>query len=102
MDWNTFLITPTGILICYLLLINLVTFIVYGVDKLKAKRDWWRIPEKTLLLFAIFGGSVGALLGMNVFHHKTLHNRFRYGIPVILIIQVLLFVGVKIWLTVHS
>lgn len=77
--------------------VNVVTFFVYGIDKLKAKRNWWRTPEATLLLLAAFGGSVGAWLGMKFWHHKTLHKKFRYGIPLIFILQLAL-VGLVIWL----
>ena len=72
----------------YLGIINVITFLVYGIDKLKAKKGKWRIPEATLLLLAVIGGSIGALLGINVWHHKTMHKKFKYGIPLILIIQV--------------
>ena len=75
------------IIIYYLLVINAVAFFVYGIDKLKARKGWWRIPESTLLLLAIIGGSVGAWLGMKVWHHKTMHKKFRYGLPLILLLQ---------------
>lgn len=78
------------LLIYYLLGINGVTFALYGIDKLKSKKGWWRIPEKTLLLFAIIGGSVGALCGMRLFHHKTKHKKFYLGVPIILAIQIAL------------
>ena len=74
----------------YLLAINVVTFIVYGIDKYKAKKAKWRIPEATLLLLAVLGGSIGAWMGMKVWHHKTMHKKFKYGIPVILLIQIAL------------
>lgn len=77
-------------LVCYLLAINAVTFIVYGIDKYKAKKAKWRISEATLLLLAILGGSVGAWVGMKVWHHKTMHKKFKYGIPAILLIQIAL------------
>ena len=77
-------------LVCYLLAINAVTFIVYGIDKYKAKKAKWRISEATLLLLAVLGGSVGAWLGMKVWHHKTMHKKFKYGIPAILLIQIAL------------
>ena len=80
------------ILIIYLIAINVVTFIVYGIDKMKAKRSKWRIPEATLLGLAVIGGSVGAWLGMKVWHHKTLHKKFKYGIPLILIAQIALLI----------
>lgn len=74
----------------YLAIINVITFIVYGIDKLKAKKGRWRIPEATLLLLAIFGGSIGAWCGIKVWHHKTMHKKFKYGIPFILIVQIAL------------
>ena len=67
--------------------INVITFLVYGIDKLKAKKGKWRIPEATLLLLAIVGGSIGAWCGMKVWHHKTMHKKFRYGLPLILLLQ---------------
>jgi uncharacterized membrane protein YsdA (DUF1294 family) len=78
-------------LLNYLVLINVITFIVYGIDKLKAKKGRWRIPESTLLLLAIIGGSIGAWYGMKVWHHKTLHKKFTYGIPLIMAVQLVLF-----------
>ena len=78
-----------GIYILYYLIgINAIAFVVYGIDKLKAKKGKWRIPESTLLLLAIIGGSIGAWLGIKVWHHKTLHKKFKYGIPLIVIIQI--------------
>ena len=74
----------------YLLAINVVTFIVYGIDKYKAKKAKWRISEATLLLLAVLGGSIGAWIGMKVWHHKTMHKKFKYGIPAILLIQIAL------------
>ena len=74
----------------YLLAINAVAFIVYGIDKYKAKKAKWRIPETTLLLLAVLGGSIGAWMGMKVWHHKTMHKKFKYAIPAILLIQIAL------------
>ena len=74
----------------YHLALNAVTFIVYGIDKYKAKKVKWRIPEATLLLLAVVGGSVGAWIGMKIWHHKTMHKKFKYGIPAILLIQIAL------------
>ena len=74
----------------YLLAINAVAFIIYGIDKYKAKKAKWRISEATLLLLAILGGSIGAWMGMKVWHHKTMHKKFKYGIPAILLIQIAL------------
>ena len=74
----------------YLLTINAITFIVYGIDKYKAKKAKWRISEATLLLLAVLGGSIGAWVGMKVWHHKTMHKKSKYGIPTILLIQIAL------------
>ncbi len=76
------------ILIIYLIVTNVVTFFMYGVDKWKAKRSKWRIREAALLLLAALGGSIGAWLGMKVWHHKTMHKKFKYGIPLIIIAQI--------------
>lgn len=85
------------VLIYYLLGINVLTFFVYGIDKWKAKRDRWRIPEATLLMLAALGGSVGALLGMSVFHHKKKHKKFLIGIPLILLAQLALAYYLKVY-----
>jgi len=99
----------------YLIVINVVTFLVYGIDKAaskrgqsqtrlsyterkqarpkvkwKAKQGRWRISEATLLILAIIGGSIGALFGMRIWHHKTQHKKFKYGLPLILLIQIIL------------
>lgn len=79
-----------SVFLLFLLLINLVTFLVYGMDKYKAKQDLPRIAERTLLGLALLGGSLGALLGMHLFRHKTRHWYFRYGIPLILLAQLAL------------
>ena len=78
------------IVLIYLVIINVVTFFMYGIDKLKAKKSKWRIRETALLGLAVLGGSIGAWLGMKVWHHKTLHEKFRYGVPAIIIIQLLI------------
>ncbi|MBC3888316.1 DUF1294 domain-containing protein [Acetobacterium paludosum] len=75
-------------LILYLIIINFVTFFLFWKDKRRSKRDAWRIPEKTLLIFSVVGGSVGGIMGMKVFHHKTKHLQFSLGLPVILLFQV--------------
>ena len=80
----------TEALLYYLIVINIVTFLVYGIDKWKAKQGSWRISEATLLILAVIGGSIGALLGMKIWHHKTMHKKFKYGLPLILIIQIIL------------
>ena len=71
----------------YLAAVNVVTFFTYGIDKWKAKRARRRISEATLLGLAVIGGSIGAWIGIRVWHHKTLHKKFRYGVPLILIAQ---------------
>lgn len=81
------LTTPAGALAVWLIAINLVTFAVYGADKRRARRGAWRVPEKTLFLLSLLGGSVGALLGMRVFRHKTKHWYFVWGVPAILLAQ---------------
>jgi len=82
-----------------LLVINAVTFIIYSIDKYKAKKAKWRIPEAILLLLAVFGGSIGAWMGMKVWHHKTMHKKFKYGIPAILLIQIALmaYLHMNLW-----
>ena len=82
----------TTILLYYLLAINLIAFVMYGIDKLKARKGWWRIPEATLIWMAVLGGSIGALLGIKVWHHKTMHKKFYIGVPVILVLQIALAV----------
>ena len=83
------------IIILYLVAINVVTFLLYGIDKFKAQRSRWRIPEAVLLGMAVVGGSVGAWLGMMVWRHKTQHKKFKYGIPLILALQIALLVLVS-------
>ena len=77
-------------LLYYLIVITIVTFLVYGIDKWKAKQGSWRISEATLLILAVIGGSIDALLGMKVWHHKTMHKKFKYGLPLILLVQIAL------------
>lgn len=74
-------------LILYFIFINLTGFASMGIDKQKAIRGRWRIPEKTLFLIAFLGGSAGSILGMEVFRHKTKHRSFRVGMPAILLLQ---------------
>lgn len=89
--------TPVQIaLVAWLALINLAAFGAMGVDKRRAKRDAWRIRERTLFLLALFGGSVGAIIGMRIFHHKTRHWYFVVGMPAILILQI--GAAVAVWL----
>lgn len=78
----------------YLLLINLLSFALYGIDKHKAQKHAYRIPEKVLILSAVLGGGIGALLGMHVFHHKTRKPLFYIGVPVILVLEICIAVYV--------
>ena len=80
------------IVLIYLAVINVVTFFVYCINKWKAKKSKWRISETALLGLAVLGGSIGAWLGMKVWHHKTLHKKFKYGVPAIIIIQLALII----------
>ena len=75
---------------------NLIVFLTYGIDKLKAKKDKWRIPEKTLLLMALCMGGTGALLGMGIFHHKTQHKSFSIGVPLMTLLNYVI-IGVALW-----
>jgi len=85
-------LTLKQIVLIYLAMINVVTFFVYGIDKWKSQHNRWRVPESMLLGLAAIGGSVGAWLGMKAWHHKTQHKKFKYGVPVILVVQVALVI----------
>ena len=85
-----FLLSPVGLLMIYLVIINLIAFLTFGADKRRARRDRRRVRESTLFLLAAIGGSIGALMGMYVFRHKTRHWYFCVGIPAILILQIAL------------
>ena len=76
----------------YLILINFIAFVMFGVDKWKAVHEEYRLSERLLINTAVIGGSVGAIAGMLLFHHKTLHNKFRFGLPLILVVQLVLAV----------
>lgn len=82
--------------IYYLLAINIIAFIIYGIDKWKAKKNRWRIPEKTLLLLAAIGGSIGSWVGMMIWRHKTKHLKFTIGVPLIFILQFALLIYIYI------
>lgn len=73
----------------YLVIVNILAFIMYGLDKQKAVRKQWRIPEAQLLGIAVIGGSIGAILGMQFFHHKTRKWKFKIGVPVFLALQLI-------------
>ena len=78
--------------IIYLAAINVITVIMFGADKARAAKGRWRISEAALILAALLGGSIGALAGMRIFHHKTRHRKFTVGIPVILVFQIVFMV----------
>ena len=83
------------ILLIWVLAWTLIAFVLMGADKWKARHDNWRVPEKTLFLSAILGGSVGALAGMYLFRHKTKHLSFTIGMPVILALQIALVLALR-------
>lgn len=84
--------TIEKIIIGYVIAINVITLLMYGIDKWKAKHGKWRIPEATLLIMAAVGGSIGAWTGIKLFHHKTFHKKFKYGVPAILLLQLAIIV----------
>lgn len=79
----------------YIFLINITAFMLMGIDKRKAKKREWRIKENTLFFIALIGGSIGSIMGMQYYHHKTKHRKFVFGMPVIAIIQIVVFVCYK-------
>lgn len=84
-------------IIIYLIVINLIAFLSMFIDKKKAKWGRWRIPENTLFLYAILGGTIGSIVGMYTFRHKTKKPKFYVGMPVLLILQILAVVAFAIW-----
>lgn len=85
-------------LLYYFVCVNVLTFFVYGIDKWQARQGKWRISEATLLLLAVIGGSIGAWLGMRVWRHKTMHKKFKYGIPAILMIHIIIIGYLSKWI----
>lgn len=81
-----------GLIMLGVAFMTLFTFIAFGLDKWKARHKKWRTPEATLMWLAVLGGSVGALLGMRVWHHKTQHRKFTIGVPLIFLVQLALVV----------
>lgn len=77
----------------YIVVINIITLFLYGEDKRRAKKGKWRISENMLIGCVLIGGSFGALFGMRVFHHKTKHKKFTFGIPLILALQIMIYVS---------
>ena len=92
------MLTPKNIII-YLLIINLVSFLSMGIDKWKAKRGAWRIPEQTLISMVLLGGGIGGIIGMYMFRHKTKKPRFYIGFPMILISEIIIAVYIIIKLS---
>ena len=90
---------PLSFVLVYLIIVNVLGLVLFGIDKWKAKHAQWRISEPTLLAIAAIGGSIGSWFGMKVWHYKTLHKKFKYGVPLIFIIQLaaLLFASYKIY-----
>ena len=80
------------LILMYLIVVNLISFTAMGVDKSKSRKRSWRIPESTLFVLALIGGSIGSIAGMHLFRHKTRHRSFLYGMPAILIIQILIVI----------
>ncbi|MDF2801251.1 MAG: hypothetical protein K0S61_1154 [Anaerocolumna sp.] len=78
------------IILIYLIIINVISLIVMGIDKKRAINGKWRISERNLFLYAIIGGSIGSIAGMKIFHHKTKHKQFIYGMPILLLLQIIL------------
>ena len=78
------------LLLFYLLAVNILTFLLFGIDKRRAIKDKWRISEKCLLISALLGGSIGGIYGMKLFHHKTQKPAFKFGVPVFLILHIIL------------
>ena len=89
------MLTPKNIII-YLLIINLLSFLSKAIDKWKAKRGAWRIPEQTLISLVLLGGGIGGIIGMYLFKHKTKKPRFYIGFPVILILEIIISIYIMV------
>ena len=83
-------------IVIYLIIINLLAFLAILLDKKKAEKGKWRIKESTLLTLGLIGGSIGEILGMYIFHHKTKKPRFYIGLPIILILQIIIIIAIKV------
>lgn len=86
----------TYLILGFLVAMSVVSFVAFGIDKYRARHDKWRIPERVLLLFAFFGGAIGAFAGMRAFHHKTQHYKFTILVPLFAILQIALVLW-SIW-----
>ena len=89
---------PLHVVLAYFITVNVLGLVLFGIDKWKAKHDKWRISEATLLSVTIIGGSIGAWVGMKVWHHKTMHKKFKYGIPLVMVLQFALLLFTLYWL----
>ena len=89
---------PLHVVLAYFITVNVLGLVLFGIDKWKAKHDKWRISEATLLSVAAIGGSIGAWVGMKVWHHKTMHKKFKYGIPLVMVLQFVLLLFTLYWL----
>ena len=89
---------PLHVVLAYFITVNVLGLVLFGIDKWKAKHDKWRISEATLLSVTVIGGSIGAWVGMKVWHHKTMHKKFKYGIPLVIVLQFVLLLFTLYWL----
>ena len=89
-------------LLYYLIFINIFTFFLFGIDKYKAIKNKYRIKEATLFGLSIIGGSIGALFGMKIFHHKTLKFSFKYGIPLLAFLDIIIIIYLMRWCYVYN
>ena len=89
---------PLHVVLAYFITVNVLSLVLFGIDKWKAKHDKWRISEATLLSVTAIGGSIGAWVGMKVWHHKTIHKKFKYGIPLVMVLQLALLLFTLYWL----
>lgn len=89
---------PLHVVLAYFITVNVLGLVLFGIDKWKAKHDKWRISEATLLSVTAIGGSIGAWVGMKVWHHKTMHKKFKYGIPLVMVLQFSLLLFTLYWL----
>ncbi|EEX51968.1 hypothetical protein HMPREF6745_2552 [Prevotella sp. oral taxon 472 str. F0295] len=89
---------PLHVGLAYFITVNVLGLVLFGIDKWKAKHDKWRISEATLLSVTAIGGSIGAWVGMKVWHHKTMHKKFKYGIPLVMVLQFVLLLFTLYWL----